>query len=371
MDWLRENALVRGSCLWRSTDGEPWIVSFDFAEVGGRLECVGMQMRSYIEVEQHDEFGPYRACLSGEVSIEDLLPMPQPLAELDLRDPQSRADYLRALGEPGTTPLFAALKDPDCVAAILDDPERRWAPETSPRPLRTSTMRELPLGALLVHVRRQIAAIWRSGVMAPRTAAPLAEPEYPEDAQDSPSAPLANHQTPGTERERLDRRTWELLQSVKRNCGWDDELIRERDELSRMFAEFDAMNSGPDTIRVPHPTLSSVPIDAAEFRRLTQQAAGSFHVPGQKAGRPAKYSPAQLEVVAKTYREAFAGGSPSPTKDVADKLGLSRSQAAKLVMRCRDPRVALLGPTKPRQAGGLAPSPSGQSTPGEGTEGQL
>jgi len=68
-----------------------------------------------------------------------------------------------------------------------------------------------------------------------------------------------------------------------------------------------------------------------------------------------KYSPAQLKLAAQTYREAYAEGSPSPTKDVAERLGLTRSQAAKLVMRCRDPQFGLLGPTEKRRAGGVRP----------------
>ena len=70
-----------------------------------------------------------------------------------------------------------------------------------------------------------------------------------------------------------------------------------------------------------------------------------------------------LEMVAKAYREAYASGSSSPTKDVADKLGITRSQAAKLVMRCRDPRIGLLAQTKPRQAGGVAPPSSNEHSP--------
>ena len=47
MDWLRQRALLSGSCLWRDEGDEPWVVAFDFAEVNDRLECVGMRMRSF------------------------------------------------------------------------------------------------------------------------------------------------------------------------------------------------------------------------------------------------------------------------------------------------------------------------------------
>jgi len=367
MDWLYENALLSGSCLWHSKDDEPWLVSFDFAEVDGRLECVGMRLRSFIESEAEDEFGPHRAYLSGEISTDDLFPKPQPLPKVDMLDPQSRAAYLKAVEEQEITPPHPALEDSDATAAILGDPTRRWAPQSSPRPLRTATLRELPLGSLLADVRKQAAAAWRSGIMAPRAAAHPVGIELSEEMQDFAGAPFEERQTTSAEREVLEQRTWELLQKVKRNGGWDDELIRERDELGRLFAELEEREGPrPELKQAPHPTIPAVQIDAAEFLRLTQQAAGSFNAPGQKAGRPAKYSPAQLELVARTYRQAFADGSPSPTRDVAEKLGLSRSQAAKLVMRCRDPRVGLLGPTKARQAGGLEPPPTGDREAGEG-----
>jgi hypothetical protein len=359
MDWLHENALISGSCLWRGADDEPWLVTFDFAEVEGRLDCVGMRMRSFIELLQEDEFGPYRAYASGEVGADDLLPQLPSLPELDLLDPQSRAGYLKAVDEQEIKPPHPASQDADALAAILADRERAWAPQSSPRPLRTTTLRDLPLGTLLTRVRKEIAASWRSGVMAPRTAAQPVEIEPGEEMAEMPGVPLEAREQVSADREALEQRTWELLKSVKRSGGYDDELIRERDELSQRFTELEEREGPrPELRRAPHPTIPSVRIDAAEFRRLTQQAASSFVAPGQKAGRPTKYSPAQLELIAKTYREAFASGSPSPTKDVADKLGLSRSQAAKLVMRCRDPRVGLLGPTKAREAGGVKFAPS-------------
>lgn len=366
MDWLHENALVSGSCLWRSKDGEPWLVTFDFAEVEGRLECVGMQIRSYIEVEDEDEFGPYRAYLSGEVTGDDLVPKPAPLPELHMLDQQSKRDFVKAVGELEIKPRHPASQDADAVGAILGDHERRWVPKSSPRPLRTATLRELPMGDLLARVRRQIAATWRSGVMAPRTTAYPVEIEPSDGLGDLPGMPLEDREQVSAERAELEQRTWQVLQAVKRSGGWDDELIRERDELSRLFSELEEREGArPELRRAPYPTITSVRIDAAEFTRLTQQAAGSFSAPGHKAGRPANYSPAELEMVARIYREAFASGSASPTKDVSERTGLSRSQAAKLVMRCRDPRVGLLGPTKARQAGGLERPPSGDPEPRE------
>ena len=125
--------------------------------------------------------------------------------------------------------------------------------------------------------------------------------------------------------------------------------------MGEQFSDLELREGPRPTLRRAHPTYPGASIGADEFKRLTQQAAGSFKAPGQKAGRPTKFSPAMLEVVAKTYREACAKGSSSPTKDVAERLNLTRSQAAKLVMRCRDSRVGLLGPTEMRRAGGVDP----------------
>jgi len=350
VEWLNEQAVVSASRIWEDKDGEPWLLSFDFAEVDGRLECVGMTMRSYIHREAEDQIGPYRAYLSGKVSRDDLLPPRPNLPELDMTDPQSRAAYVKAAEEMEVPPEHPVINDPDAVDALLRGPGQ-WTPTRSPRPLRTATLRGLPLGDALARVRREVAAEWRSGAVAPRAAARQVEVELPEELQDF-AGQSAEHETVSREREELERRTWEMLSAVRRNGGWDDDLIRQRDELSRLFAELDARSPRPEPRRRSKTTMPSVEIDAAEFVRLTQQAAGSFSPPGHKAGRPPNYSPAQLELVAKTYREAYESGSPSPTKDVSAKLGMTRARAAKLVMRCRDPRVGLLARTEQRKAGG-------------------
>jgi hypothetical protein len=159
-----------------------------------------------------------------------------------------------------------------------------------------------------------------------------------------------------------------VLQAVKRHGGWDDDLMKQRDELGELFSELEKREGPRPTLRrAPPPSFPRALIGAEDFKRLTQQAAGSFSTPGQKVGRPAKFSPAMLEVVARDYREAYASGSSSPTKDVAEKLGLTRSQAAKLIMRCRDPRVGLLGPTRARKAGGIEPTSKGEPAPSEET----
>ncbi len=325
MDWLRKRALLSGSCLWRDKDGEPWVVGFDFAEVNDRLECVGMRLRSYLGAVEHDELGEFIAYFVGEVTRDDLL------------------------AETKETP---SLYDADGWAAVLAD-EQGWAPTQTPRTLYATTIRGLPLTTLVAIVRRKVAASWRTGLVAPRTAVQLIEEELPET-----NFLLLGDSSVDSE-EDLERRTWQMLRAVRDRGGWDDSLMKERDELAALYAKRDAIRSahreaGPAKIR-------RMEFDTESFLRLTRQAAASYSPPGQKAGRPAKYSMAQLEMVARTYREAVTCGSRSPTADVAERLGFTRSQAAKLVMRCRHPEIGLLGPTKPRQAGGIGkPSHEGR-----------
>ena len=365
MEWLHENALASGSILWRSQDGEPWIVTFDFAVVDGRLECVGMQLRSFIEVEEEDDFGPYRACLPGHVTRDDLLVRTNWGPAPSLLDGEATRAWIKAVEEGPVKPKHAAWQDSDAASAILGDREKRWAPESSPRPLRSAILRELPLGDLLARVREGMAANWRSGIVGPRTAARPVQVRYFDDP-DELGEPLEDREQLSPEREHLERRFWEVLQAVKRQGGWDDDLMRQRDELGDLFSELERREGPRPTLRrAPPPTFPRALIGAEEFKRLTQQAAGSFSTPGQKVGRPAKFSPAMLEVVARAYREAYASGSSSPTKDVAEKLGLTRSQAAKLVMRCRDPQVGLLGPTRAREAGGLEAPSTGEPSASE------
>jgi biotin operon repressor len=94
------------------------------------------------------------------------------------------------------------------------------------------------------------------------------------------------------------------------------------------------------------------------FARLHHYFARTLDPPaGRKGGRRAKYTFADLQRVAEVYRDEYANGGPrpTPTRHVAEALGISRNQAAKLVARCRQPGVALLSPTEKGKAGGHMP----------------
>jgi hypothetical protein len=124
---------------------------------------------------------------------------------------------------------------------------------------------------------------------------------------------------------------------------------RERVEDLRRKAKF---FEGP---RQPGQKMVTGTPAARVYALMTRHRAKLIDSPQPKAGRHAKYTRADLERVARVYAEAYAGGSRSPTKDVAECLNLSHSEAAKLVMRCRDSKVALLAPTQKRTAGGILP----------------
>jgi hypothetical protein len=354
MDWIRKDALLSGSCIWRDGQGEPWLIVFDFAEVDGRLECVGVQVRSCLKTRGEDRAGRYSACYVGEFTREDLSSIPPDAPEPTIANAYARQADPGAFEEEELKPIHPALMyDQDAVSAVFFDEQGGWRPKRSPRPLRVAMIREIPLGALMATVRRRIAAVWDSGVIAPATAVREVEIEEGDVLRDLLSPPLLTREAAVTERAELEDRTWQLLRDVKRRGGWDDELIRRRDDLGRLFAQLDERTPVPRLTGRPPSRSPLATIDAAAFTRLTQEAASSYRQPDQKAGRPPKYSMAQLEMVAKTYREAVLKGSRSPTADVAEKLDFTRSQAAKLVMRCRDPRIALLGKTDQRKAGGV------------------
>jgi hypothetical protein len=82
----------------------------------------------------------------------------------------------------------------------------------------------------------------------------------------------------------------------------------------------------------------------------------------RRDGRVTKYSRDELGRVAAIYTEACGSGSSSPTKDVAEALGIPRNTAAKLVMKCR--LAGLLGPAPAdRTAGGILEDPQSSDQP--------
>jgi len=259
---LRRNEVVRASYVWRDAEGQPWLLTFAFAELRGRLECVGMELRSYLAVEAEEGEDRYPALWTGE---------PIDAAQV------AAASVASALAGEEARPHPLEKHDPEALlsGAAADS-------GMMPRPLRAGTLRGLPLADVITRVRRQQAAAYRG------------EADYFEMP---PRAVIANGE--------------------------------------------------------------------AAIERWTSKGAEAFTPAERKGGRPARWTRADLERAAAVYRAAYASGSSSPTKAVAEALDTTRNMAAKLVMRCRDPRVGLLGPTTKARAGGVEAPPAGDEKEGE------
>lgn len=252
MDAFRPREIVSLNYLWRDGQGQPWLVTYDLAELDGRAECVGMSVRSYLALpvpEADEKLGAYKVWVQTPVTADDL----------------ANEDWPTVDGSPQS--LNGALIEHE-LGALNVHADQEFS---LPRMLRAVTLRELPFADVLERARRQSVASLRG------------------------------------------------FQEAVLSRGDMD-----ADTRSAVQARFDA-----------------------EVEALTP--------PRTPSGRHKSYPRPYLELVAATYRKAFDGGSRSPTLDTALALDISRSTAAKLVMRCRDPRVGLLSPTSKTKAGGTRP----------------
>jgi len=252
---MRENEIVKLPYLWRRRpDEQPWLVVFSLALLNDRLECVGMEIRSYVRRQHTDG--------QGEV--------------YEAYEPDGK----RLMYEEVTQEAWRAIvrDDPAAVA-------KNFLEEADLSTLRALTLRELPFADALARARRYYAEFWDWW-----------------SAQNRGSLEA-------------------LLETGQRSPTIGDAAP---EQIEALVGELDEL-------------------------------AGLLLPPLQKSGRRAKYTLEHLKIVARLYGEAYASGSTSPTKDVAEKLGLPRNQVAKLVMRCRDPQVGLLDATEKRRAGGVKP----------------
>lgn len=134
---LRPREIASRAVLWRDNGGRPWLVVLQFTMVAGRLECVGMEIRSFLhedayeDVEVPDERDPkdglpsgiYPAYWGGELEASSL-----PL-------------------DDGYSVLAWNLADRHVAAEDLT--------VSGPHPLRATTLRQLPLADVSTRMRRQ------------------------------------------------------------------------------------------------------------------------------------------------------------------------------------------------------------------------
>jgi len=111
----RRDVLEESWVWWPPRGGKPWLLTFAFLELGGRLECVGMEIRSYALRDETPETPP------GQLGD----------------------------AEPGAA--IIAVED----VAAESTGFSRFA---SPRPLRATTLRQLDFANLLRHVQGTIVA---------------------------------------------------------------------------------------------------------------------------------------------------------------------------------------------------------------------
>jgi hypothetical protein len=230
---MRRGEIVKLSHLWRAPNGHPWLVTFELTEMSGRLECVGMSIRSYVLgiVREHGE---------PEQVLVDLKPD-------DAAESEGLWSVLYELALDAGVPSKLASESAEEQQAALDEIEA--GEPFRPHALTALTLRRLPFGDVLQRARR-------------------------ESAQDA--------------------------------LRWADHT----DDPGRELREW------AERVEQPH---------------------------ARRPGRQAKYNRADLERVAALQRAA-ARHSASPTKDVAEVLGVTRNVAAKLIMRCR--REGLLPPAE-------------------------
>ena len=149
MDSFRPHEIRRVAKVWQDVHHQQWLVVADFAEIAGRIECVGVQLRSYI---RHQE------ALRAEQSD-------WPIEEVLTYDGYWAGGPVTAL--PGTGSVdenwrvarlerdLHGLATHDLLAAEANAHLAEGLDQ--PRPLRTETLRDLRLGDVLKELRCELA----------------------------------------------------------------------------------------------------------------------------------------------------------------------------------------------------------------------
>lgn len=175
MPTLRPREVVTKSWLWRDSGGKQWLVVFDFTMIRGRLECCGLSLRSFLRdqvTDDDEEAGPYSAWWDGdEETLEKIKYRSwQRGFPAEWKDEEAPAD---GAGLEDCLPQFqlttvvdivreiVALSHPEVkspgdpadasIASIEVSPTKEMS---QPRPLRSTTLRHLPLASLMAKARR-------------------------------------------------------------------------------------------------------------------------------------------------------------------------------------------------------------------------
>jgi len=137
---LEQREIAKHSILWKSEHAGPWLVTFDFAEIAGRVECVGVSVRSYIRSAAEGPEHTYPAYWDGE--------------------PVGYQWFVEHAYRTERHPLEKSDQDALDAEAAAD-------PGMVPRVLRAATMREFPFGDVLRRVLEKVTREYLDEMMPP------------------------------------------------------------------------------------------------------------------------------------------------------------------------------------------------------------
>lgn len=128
------NEILTVSSVWKAPDGSLWYVTFSLADVNGRLECVGMSLRSYV-----------RRIVLGDDGLQH---------EIHAEAPMDSMELTRELDEAGVAGRSPAWHD------VLEQvgPRRFGEKATiTPSSLKAVVLRAFPFFSVLSRARRDEA----------------------------------------------------------------------------------------------------------------------------------------------------------------------------------------------------------------------
>lgn len=133
--------------------GEPWLLIADFAEIEGRIECVGIEVRSYLRHQETVVLG--ESDMGGEhAELTRTYDAYWTGAEVNKRWVPSRFEINDQLVLWEVDWHDLALHDPEAIQAQAQQHDELL----EPRPLHVDDLRALGIGSQLDYLRRALAA---------------------------------------------------------------------------------------------------------------------------------------------------------------------------------------------------------------------
>lgn len=120
---------IRFGVKWPDVDHGPWHVLFDFGDVDGRLECIGVAVRSFLEThtatEDRDVELRWRPGVGGFMALSAAELRKLPLKSLEREVRRKAGTALRWAADMHDTPPGRA-RELEVIAAELGASPRRW-----------------------------------------------------------------------------------------------------------------------------------------------------------------------------------------------------------------------------------------------------